>query len=506
VRTGEAELHKTCILQQGGGGSASLRPERLVDVTIPNSAPAPSRPAQRLEWLYDAGSLELMAPASPDPLGVVAAHGLVDGRPVVAYAQDATHAGGSVGTREAEMVVRAMRSASRLRVPLVGFLESAGARLQEGAAALGGFGRIFFENVALSGRVPQVSVITGVSAGGGCYSPALTDFVVMVADAAMFLTGPKVVYDALGEAVGATELGGVAVHERNGVCHLVAADDRDAVAQVRRLLDHLPSRAGEALPRRAPVPPDEGDPGAAVPELGRSVYDVRAVIRRLADGGDFIEVMGRWARNLVVGFARLDGAAVGIVANQPRYLGGVLDVDASQKGARFVSTCAGLGVPLVVLVDTPGFMPGIHQEAAGIIRHGAQLLHAFAAAEVPRFTVVLRKAYGGAYITMNSKDLGADVVLAWPGAEIGIMGSRAAVGIIHRRELEGAGADSRLADRLAEAYGARHVGTGPAVRLGLIDAVVEPAATRGALAAALACCGTAARLAGGRRAARVSAE
>jgi acetyl-CoA carboxylase carboxyltransferase component len=456
---------------------ANARPDAL----------APTSSIDRLERLCDPRSLDLLEPAGARrPTALVAARGRVDGRPIVCYAQDSSVAGGSVGTAEADVVVRALQLARRSLVPVVAFLESAGARLQEGAAALGGFGRIFHENVSLSGRVPQISVITGTSAGGGCYSPALTDFVMIVGHAAMFLTGPRVVREALGENVSTSALGGAAVHERNGVCQFTAADEADAVATVRELLAFLPQHAGVASPRTAPIPPLAGHPEQLVPADGRLVYDVRSVIAGLVDGGGFLEVSSRWARNLVVGFSRIRGAAVGVVANQPRHLGGVIDSDASEKGARFVRTCDAHGIPLVVLVDTPGFMPGLRQETAGIIRRGAELLRAFAGARVPRVTVVLRKAFGGAYITMNSKDLGADLAVAWPEAEIGIMGSRAAVGIINRRELAVAPSPERLAQQLADAYGTKHLSAARALELGLLDAVIEPATTRERLAAALA--------------------
>jgi acetyl-CoA carboxylase carboxyltransferase component len=451
--------------------------------------PDPGAPLERLSALCDAGSLRPLAPLRTDsPSSVLAASGRVAGRPVVCYSQDPGHAGGSVGTAEAETVVRALRLAGRRRVPLISFLASAGARLQEGPAALGGFGRIFSENVRLSQRIPQISVIAGTSAGGGCYSPALTDFIVMTEQSAMFLTGPRVVREALGESIDAATLGGARVHERNGVCHFTAPDDHGAATLVRELLGYLPQHAGAAAPRTAALDSPAGDPGEPVPASARQVYDVRDVVRLVVDGGQLMEVAPRWARNIVVGFARLDGMAVGVVANQPRRLGGAIDVAASQKGAHFISTCDAFGLPLVVFVDTPGFVPGLRQEAAGVIRHGAGLLSAFAAARVPRLTVVLRKAYGGAYITMNSKDLGASRAFAWPGAEIGIMGSRAAIQIIHRRELVESESPDRLAERLADEYTAQHLSAARAVELGLIDAVVEPAQTRARLVAALAEC------------------
>jgi acetyl-CoA carboxylase carboxyltransferase component len=427
-------------------------------------------PFERIELLCDRGSVRAIRSEVGD--GVVGAAGRVEGRPVFAYAQDSSFAGGSLGTAHADTILRVMQLAERAGAPVVGYVESAGARMQEGLAALGGFGRIFSANVALSGRVPQISVVTGVSAGGGSYSPALTDFVVMVDGASMFLTGPGVVREAIGEEVDAARLGGTRVHERNGVCDLVAADVPDAARVTRSLLSFLSPAPAAARP----APP--GDPARFVPEAARKTYDVRDVIRSLADAGDFLELAPRWARNMVTGFGRIEGRAVAVVANQPRYLGGVIDCAASEKAARFVRTCSSFGLPLVVLVDTPGFMPGVSQESAGVIRHGAGLLRAFSEARVPRLTVVLRKAYGGAYITMNSKDLGAHLAFAWPGAELGVMAARQAVRIIHRREPD--------LDRLAERYASEHLGAYVAARKGFVDEVIEPAETRDRLAWGLA--------------------
>ncbi len=369
---------------------------------------------------------------------------------------------------------------------MVGFVESGGARLQEGHAALAGYGRIFRASVELSRRVPQISVVTGVSAGGGAYSPALTDFVVMTESARMFLTGPRVVEAALGERISMDELGGPDVHSRNGVCQLVAGDDADAARLARRLLEHLPRRIGERVPVAAApgLEPMGEDPSAPVPAEARRVYDVRDVIDAIVDADSALELSGSWARNMVTALARIDGRSVGVIANQPRRLGGVIDAPAAEKAALFVDACNRFGLPLVVLVDTPGFMPGARQERGGVIRHGASLLRAFAAASVPKLTVVLRKAYGGAVITMNSKDLGADLVFAWPQAEIGIMAARQAVGIVHRRELE-ASADASRAGELAAEYAEQHLGAVSAAAAGFVDEVIEPASTRARLAWAL---------------------
>jgi acetyl-CoA carboxylase carboxyltransferase component len=440
---------------------------------------------RRLELICDPGSLRILPPPASDvPVGVVGGFGTVDGRPLVCYAQDGTLAGGSVGILEGDAIVGALRAARARKMPVVSFLESAGARLQEGAAALGAFARIFFENVALSSDAPQISVITGTSAGGGCYSPALTDFIVMTEPSAMFLTGPGVIREVTGEHIAAADLGGPQVHQRTGVCHFVARDDRDAAAITRRLIGYLCHTHGNAT-RASPEVLPQDDPGRHVPSDSRRVYDVRHVACSLVDAGELLEVAPKWSRNLVTAFGRVAGRGVGIIANQPQYLGGVLDIGAAQKGAGFVATCNRFGLPLVVLVDTPGFMPGARLEAGGIIRHGAELVRAFATATVPRVTVVLRKAYGGGYITMNSKDLGADLALAWKGAQIGVMGARAAVQIIHRRDLAAHAAPDALADMLAKEYAARHISADHALASGVIDGVIRPRDTRSRLAAAL---------------------
>ncbi|MDQ6806788.1 MAG: methylmalonyl-CoA carboxyltransferase [Actinomycetota bacterium] len=446
---------------------------------------------ERLEALCDAGSLQVMrsgvtstrlgARAQPGD-GVVGATGTVDGRPIACYAQDGSYLGGSLGERHADTVVRLLETARKGRVPVIAFVESGGARMQEGSAALGGYGRVFRETIRLGGIVPQISVVSGNSAGGGAYSPALTDLILMTEEASMFLTGPGVVREALGEDVDAAALGGRRVHERNGVCHLVERDEAAAAERVRSLLRYLPSAAGEAPPRAVPKDPESPDPGAPVPVEPRRVYDVRDALDGIVDAGSLIELCPRWARNMVTALARIDGRSVGVVANQPRYLGGVIDAVAAEKAARFIGFCNSFGLPLVVAVDTPGFMPGTRQERAGVIRYGASLLRAFASATVPKLTVVLRKAYGGAFIAMNSRGLGADLVLAWPNAELGIMTARAAVGIVHRRELAAADdVDSELA-RLTDVYAGEHLRAAAAASAGHIDEIIEPGETRARLA------------------------
>jgi acetyl-CoA carboxylase carboxyltransferase component len=426
-----------------------------------------------------------MGDRAVDGDGVLGGTGKVDGRPVACFAQDASFAGGSLGEAHADTVVRVLEIAGRAKMPVVGFVESAGARMQEGVAALSGYGRIFRAHTQLSGVVPQISVVCGASAGGGSYAPALTDFVVMNKNASMFLTGPGVVRAVTGEDVDAETLGGPRVHERNGVCHAVAETEVDATLLVRDLLDHLPQHSGENALRWPPVAPLEGSPGTVVPSNDRKVYDVRHVAARLVDGGRMIEVGERWAKNIVTGVARLEGRAVGIVANQPRYIGGVLDSEAAAKGARFVRTCDLFGLPLIVLVDTPGFLPGVEQERSGVIRHGAKLVHAFAGASVPRLTVVLRKAYGGAFIAMNSKDIGADLVLAWPQAKLGVMGAEQAVGITARREIEAAEDSMLVRATLAQAYARDHLSVTSAAAGGFVDQVIAPSDTRARLASTL---------------------
>jgi acetyl-CoA carboxylase carboxyltransferase component len=455
-------------------------------------APAAEAPLEQLRALCDPGSFRplrsgvssarLGERATPGD-GVAAGAGEVNGRPVFCYSQDPTFLGGSLGEVHAETIVRLLRMAGDAGAPVVGFVRSGGARLQEGHAALAGYGRIFRASVELSRKVPQISVVSGISAGGGAYSPALTDFVVMTAESRMFLTGPKVVQEALGEEISMEDLGGPRVHGRNGVCHHVAEDDAGAIEATRHLLSLLPQSIGNPPQIVLEAGPDGTDPGAHVPANQRKVYDVRDVAAAILDQGSMLELSPRWAPNMVTAIARLDGRSVGLIANQPRALGGVIDAAASEKAALFVASCDRFGLPLVVFVDTPGFMPGKRQEEAGVIRHGASLLRAFAGATVPKVTLVLRKAFGGAAITMNSKDLGADVVFSWPGAQIGIMAARQAVGIVHHRALKEEGGPSH--DELADAYATEHLTAPAAAASGWVDEVIDPAASRDHLAWAL---------------------
>lgn len=468
------------------GSAATAKAESAGDV---------SSPLGRLELLCDPGSLEVIrssvlsarigALAHPGD-GVVAGIGRVGGRPIACYAQDVTFLGGSLGEAQAETIDRLLQLAGRSRLPVVSVIESGGARMQEGTAALDGYARIFRQNVRLSGRVPQISVIAGLAAGGGCYSPALTDFVVMTEQAAMFLTGPAVVRDVAGEDVDVRELGGRWVHERNGVCDFVTASDSSAVDLARDILTYLPQYAGGDLPQTVAKASRLSDPGEHVPHSPRRVYDVRTVSDGIVDADSLLEVAPRWARSVLTGFARIEGRPIGLIASQPRYLGGVLDTESSQKAARFVASCDAFGLPLLVLVDTPGFMPGVQQERAGVIRFGAELVRAFAAATVPRVTVVTRKAYGGAYIAMNSRGLGADFVFAWPRAEIGVMGAHPATGIIHRRELAVADDPEEVQQALSAAYAEEHLGAEVAAAGGFVDEVIESYETRTRVAGAFA--------------------
>jgi acetyl-CoA carboxylase carboxyltransferase component len=419
----------------------------------------------------------------PDGDGVVAGTGSIEGRTVDAYAQDRRVLGGSLGEAHADKIARTIDQASRGGVPVVGINDSGGARIQEGVASLDGYGQVFRANVAASGRVPQIALLLGPCAGGATYSPALMDFTIMSDEASMFLTGPRVVRAVTGEQVDTRSLGGPEVHtERSGSAHFVVDDDEQAFAVARELLSYLPSSAW-APPSEVPATePPPVDLRSLVPDDGRAPYDVRDLVRGVVDGGRFLEVHARWAQNLVVGFARIDGRTVGVVANQARWLAGVLDGTASEKGARFVRFCDAFGIPLVVAVDVPGFLPGTAQEHGGVIRKGAKLLHAFTSATVPRVSVVLRKAFGGAYIVMNSRSIGADAVLAWPGAELAVMGAEGAADIVLRRAIE---AEPDRRDELVESYRRDAMGVDVAARRGSVDEVIAPEDTRAAIVAIL---------------------
>ena len=415
--------------------------------------------------------------------GVVCGHGRIDGRLVYAFAQDFTVFGGSVSEANAEKICKIMDLAMKVGAPLIGLNDSGGARIQEGVASLAGYADIFLRNTLASGVIPQISAIMGPCAGGAVYSPAITDFVVMVEDSSyMFLTGPDVIRTVMHEEVTAQELGGAEMHNaRSGVAHFATADDRSCVALIRELMSYLPSNNREDPPRLEPTDdPERVDEKLddLIPEDPNKPYDIVDLIHGVVDHGQFLQVHERFARNIVVGFARLHGMAVGIVANQPDHLAGTLDIDASIKAARFVRCCDAFNVPLVVFEDVPGFLPGTEQEFGGIIKHGAKLLYAFAEATVPKLTVIARKAYGGAYCVMASKHLRTDVNFAYPTAEIAVMGPEGAVNVLFRREL--AAADDPEALRAEKVASFRDKFANPyiAAERGWIDAIIRPRDTR----------------------------
>jgi acetyl-CoA carboxylase carboxyltransferase component len=426
--------------------------------------------------------------------GVVTGHGTIDGRPVVLFSQDFTVFGGSLGEVFAEKIVKVMDLAVRMGCPVIGLNDSGGARIQEGVVSLGGYADIFFRNVRASGVIPQISVIMGPCAGGAVYSPAITDFIFMVRETShMFITGPEVIKTVTGEDVTMEELGGAQSHAtRSGVCHFAADSEEDCLEQVRELISFLPQNNLDAPPFLATADPvDRAEPelAAIIPDAPTKPYDMARVIELIVDDGDFFEVAPLYAQNIVIGYARLGGHVVGVVGNQPKALAGVLDIDASIKAARFVRFCDAFNIPLVTLVDVPGFLPGTTQEYGGIILHGAKLLYAYSEATVPKLTVITRKAYGGAYDVMASKHVGADFNAAWPTAEIAVMGAEGAVNIVFRRELqeaERAGEDvaARRAQLVAD-YTERFANPYIAAERGYVDDVIEPEETRGWLIRAL---------------------
>jgi len=423
--------------------------------------------------------------------GVVTGHGTVDGRPVFVFSQDFTVFGGSLSEAYAEKICKVMDLAMKVGAPVVGLNDSGGARIQEGVASLGGYAEIFLRNVMASGVIPQVSVILGPCAGGAVYSPAITDFTIMVEHSSyMFVTGPNVVRTVTHEEVDSEFLGGAETHTtRSGVAHLAAVDEAAALDAVRRLLGHLPQNNLE-LPAvvESDDPADRMDPGldSVIPDDPHHPYDMHDILRAVVDGGRFLEIQPGYAQNIIVGFARLGGRSVGIVAQQPAILAGALDIDASVKAARFVRTCDAFNVPLVTFVDVPGFLPGVGQEHGGIIRHGAKLLYAYCEATVPKLTVITRKAYGGAYDVMSSKHIRGDINLAWPSAEIAVMGAEGAVNIIFRDEIAAAGDPGAERDRLVAEYEERFANPYIAAGRGYVDAVIKPSETRPRLIAALA--------------------
>ncbi len=423
--------------------------------------------------------------------GVVTGHGLIDGRRVFVFAQDFTIFGGSLSETHAEKICKVMDLAMKVGAPIVGLNDSGGARIQEGVVSLGGYADIFLRNTLASGVIPQISCIMGPCAGGAVYSPAITDFNIMVKDSSyMFITGPDVIKTVTHEEVSKEELGGAIAHNKiSGVAHFAADSDEHALRMVRELLSFIPSNNLEDAPRiESSDSAERTDPAlnTVVPEASNQPYDIRDVIDLIVDDGYFFEVQQHHAPNICVGFARLDGRSVGIVANQPAYLAGVLDIDASVKGARFVRFCDCFNIPLVTFEDVPGFLPGVSQEHGGIIRHGAKLLYAFAEATVPKVTVITRKAYGGAYCVMASKHIRTDVNFAWPTAEIAVMGAEGAVGVLYRRELnEATDKEDARRTRILE-FEEKFANPYVAAERGFVDEVIEPAQTRPRLIRALA--------------------
>jgi propionyl-CoA carboxylase beta chain len=423
--------------------------------------------------------------------GVVAGAGRVEGRPVYAFAQDFTVFGGSLSETNAAKIVKIMDLAMKMGAPVVGLNDSGGARIQEGVLSLGGYADIFLRNTLASGVIPQISAIMGPCAGGAVYSPAITDFNIMVEGTSyMFVTGPDVIRTVTHEEVTKEELGGAKTHnETSGVAHFSVRDDRECLQLIRELLGYVPSNNLDDAPRRAttdPIDREDAALDALVPQSPNQPYDMHDLVHAIADDGAFLEVHGRYARNIIVGFARLGGRSVGIVANQPAHLAGTLDIDASVKAARFVRFCDAFNIPLITFEDVPGFLPGTRQEYGGIIRHGAKLLFAFAEATVPKLTVITRKAYGGAYCVMSSKHIRTDVNFAWPTAEIAVMGPEGAVNILYKRELETAADPGAQRAKRVQEFREKFANPYVAASRGFVDEVIRPRQTRAKLITALA--------------------
>jgi propionyl-CoA carboxylase beta chain len=494
VKSKLEELREREQLAEQGGGAARISKQHEAGKLTAR---------ERIEFLLDEGTFEefdkLVVHRSKDfgldeqlfpGDGVITGHGLIDGRNVFVFAQDFTVFGGSLSETHAEKICKVMDLAMKVGAPIVGLNDSGGARIQEGVVSLGGYADIFLRNTLASGVVPQISCIMGPCAGGAVYSPAITDFNVMVKDTSyMFITGPDVIKTVTHEEVSKEELGGAVTHNSvSGVAHFAADSDEHALRIVRELLSFVPSNNLEDAPRTAsndPVDRVEVKLNEIIPAASNQPYDIREVINLVVDDGYFFEVQQLFAPNICVGFARLGGRSVGIVANQPAYLAGVLDINASVKGARFVRFCDCFNIPLVTFEDVPGFLPGVSQEHGGIITHGAKLLYAFAEATVPKVTVITRKAYGGAYCVMASKHIRTDVNFAWPSAEIAVMGAEGAVGILYRRELsEAKDKDEARRNRVVELEN-KFASPYVAAERGFVDEVIEPSQTRRKLISAL---------------------
>ena len=492
-----AELRKLREQTHLGGGRARIERQH-------KSGKLTAR--ERIDVLLDAGSFVEhdafvvhqatrfgMDKTRPLGDGVVTGQGKIDGRTVYVFAQDFTVFGGSLGEMHARKVTKVMDLALQNGAPVIGLNDSGGARIQEGVDALGGYAEIFWRNTVASGVIPQISAILGPCAGGAVYSPAITDFVIMADKTShMFITGPDVIKTVTGEEVDFETLGGAGTHnERSGVAHFSAADEEEALFTIRRLLSYMPPSNRQRPPRvepRAPPADAESTLDRIVPDEPDKPYDIKDVIHNVVDEGSFLEVHKDWARNIVIGFARLEGRSVGVVANQPKFLAGVLDIDSSTKAARFVRFCDAFHIPLVTFVDVPGFLPGTSQEFGGIIRHGAKLLYAYSEATVPKLTVITRKAYGGAYDVMASKHIRADLNVAWPGAEIAVMGPDGAVNILYRKELAEAADPVAKRKEFVKDYREHFANPYVAAEKGYVDDVIEPRETRARLLAALEAC------------------
>jgi propionyl-CoA carboxylase beta chain len=489
-----AELNRRHALAEAGGGADRLaRQHKEGKLTA----------RERIDLLFDEGTFEEMdkllshrchdfgmQEQSTPGDGVVAGYGRVEGRLVFAFAQDFTVFGGSLSESNAAKVCKLMDTAMKAGAPVVGLNDSGGARIQEGVASLAGYAEIFLRNTLASGVVPQISAVLGPCAGGAVYSPAITDFIFMVKNSYMFVTGPDVIRTVTHEEVTKEELGGPMTHNAtSGVAHFISRDDPECIALIRELLGFLPSNNMEDPPRRAcSDPASRADPelDTAVPVESSVPYDIKDIIHRVVDDGDFFEVQEHYAGNIVVGFARMDGRPVGIVANQPAVLAGVLDINSSTKGARFVRFCDAFNIPIITFEDVPGFLPGTQQEYGGIIRHGAKLLYAYCEATVPKITVITRKAYGGAYCVMGSKQVRTDVNYAYPTAEVAVMGPEGAVNIVYRRELAAASDVAAVrAEKVAE-FKERFANPYTVAERGYVDAVIQPRETRPRIIRALA--------------------
>ena len=488
------ELQYRRNMIENGGGTAKIKKQHDANKLTAR---------ERINALMDAGSFveidafvshrctEFGMDAVEAPgEGVVTGYGTIDGRLVYVYSQDFTVVGGSLGEMHAKKICKVMDMASKMGAPIIGMNDSGGARIQEGIDALSGFGEIFYRNTINSGVIPQISVIMGPCAGGAVYSPAITDFIFMVDNTSkMFITGPQVIESVTGEKVSAEELGGSRVHaSKSGVCHFTASNDEECIAQIRELLSYLPSNNLEEAPYETPTDPINRlseKLTTIVPDNPNKAYDVKEVIAEIVDNGKFIEVQKEFATNIVVGYARMNGMSIGIVANQPKVKAGSLDCDASDKAARFIRTCDSFNIPIITLTDTPGYFPGVDQEHGGIIRHGAKLLYAYSEATVPKINVIIRKAYGGAYIAMSSKHLDTDLVMAWPTAEIAVMGHEGATNIIFKNDI--AQSDDPITTRADKIQEYRNKFATPfvAAERGYVDDVIEPDSTRPRIIAAL---------------------